>query len=662
MGIGPLDRRRLLAALTAATAGLAGCPEGESGGEEPESGGEEPESGARDGPTTSRTTARADTTAGETEQPGRTPTETRTPTPEAAFDVEGTPLGETVAIEDGIRVEVVVTNSGEADGETEVTLTADGEEIASDTVSVAAGRSETVELVADEVPGPGTVALAVNGASIGEVTVEQPVIHVDPDGDDDAVGTAADPVRTIETALRRAQPGQTVRLAPGEYRELVRTVRDGEPDAPITVTGPPEAVVRPTRAVNDCVLIEHHHFHIRGVTIDGLARPDERFEDYDAWMPRLVNISPRNRRDEGVEYVRGPVVEPSRLGNSARAMIQVERVRDAEIGGFEVIGPAGMQFDERVGNHEIGHIREIVYVGSPEIHRGESYYGYETLDRTRNVRIHHIDNSAGYRHNELVDVKLGSTNVTVEYCTTRNAGHNTESGVDAAIDVKGNDCTVRWNDIRASPLPFSFGAWAPSDDVDGGDWSRDNDVYGNVVRGFAAGPFRLRNEGDIGPVSFDDQGAICGNDIERGSPPLDPWVGDVNGYDGSAADRRGQDEVTVTVGAGDDQRAFDPPAVFVDPGTEVTWEWTGDDSHYVVQRGRVRDDADTVPDPRPAPYAESETFPEVGFYRYACYAHHETGMGGSVVVVSDEDRYGFVREACAEDVPSGDGVGHTGGD
>ena len=42
MGIGPLDRRRLLAALTAATAGLAGCPEGESGGEEPESGGERP--------------------------------------------------------------------------------------------------------------------------------------------------------------------------------------------------------------------------------------------------------------------------------------------------------------------------------------------------------------------------------------------------------------------------------------------------------------------------------------------------------------------------------------------------------------------------------------------------------------------------------------------
>jgi plastocyanin len=522
------------------------------------------------------------------------------------------------------------------------------------TDATTAQSTATATATADDPPAPTT-----DEQRTMEATTDRSVYHVAPGGDDGADGTADRPLRTVAEGLARAEPGETVRLAPGEYRELVRTVRDGEPDAPITVEGPPEAVIRPTRAVNDCVLIEHHHFRIRGVTVDGLADPDRKFADYEAWMPRLVNISPLGRRDEGVEYVRDVVVEPSRMGNAARAMVQVERVRGASIGNFEVIGPAGMQFDRRVDNHDPGHIREIVYVGSPEVHRGEPYYGFDTLDRTSDVRIHHIDNSAGYRHNELVDVKLGSERITVEYCTDRNAGHNSDGGRNAAIDVKGNDCTVRWNDVGVCTTAVSFGAWAPSPDVDGGDWSRNNAVYGNRLHDFAAGAFRLRNTGDSGPVSFDDQRAICGNEIDRGDAPLERWVGDANGFDGGV-DERGRDEVTVTVGA-DGGRALDPAGVLVDPGTTVTWEWTGDDEHYVVIEGRVDADPDTVPDPRAAPYSESTTLDYVSLFEFACYAHHDEGMRGAVVVVENEDRYAFARESC-EGLPDGDGVGHTGGD
>jgi plastocyanin len=485
---------------------------------------------------------------------------------------------------------------------------------------------------------------------------------VAPEGSNDAVGSPDAPLRTIEAALERAQPGDTVELAPGEYRELLRTQRDGEPDAPITVTGPPEAVVRPTQDVNDAVLIEHNHFHLRGITINGLVDPERKYEDYRAWIPRCVNISPLRRREEGIEYLRDIVVEPSRLGNGARALIQVERVRNASIGNFEVIGPAGMQFDPRVDNHEVGHIREIVYVGSPEVHRGEDYYGYDTLDRSRDIRIHHIDNSEGYEHNELVDVKLGSSGVTVEYCTDRNAGHNTEGVVSAAIDLKGNDCTVRWNDIGECPLPVSFGAWAPSEDVDSGDWSQNNAVYGNHIHDFVAGPFRLRNEGDIGPVSFEDQRTLCGNRIDRGELDVEPWMVGANGFD-RLVDRRGTDEVTVEVGAGSDGRALDPAAVVVDRGTTITWDWVeGSGSHYIVDRLRTAAPPESVPDPRPAPYSESETLDMVGMTRYACYAHHEEGMIGAVVVAESPDRYAFTEAACDSSLPDGDGVGHVGGD
>lgn len=636
-----LRRRSLLAGVTGTLTALAGCPGTDS-----------------DTPTETETNTEPPVRETETDRA----TATRT-TQSPSFRLDARLQSEAVSVGERIAVDVDVENEGATAEDLTLTLTRDGIGVDTAIVEVAPDGERTVELVSLAPPDPGTVSLAVNGEHVGEVTVERLArLHVAPDGSDDDVGSVDEPLRTFAAALERARPGDTVELAPGEYRQLLRTQRDGRPDAPITVTGPPDAVIRPPEGVNDAVVIEHSHVHLRGVTIDGLVDPERKFEDYRAWIPRCVNITPRRRRDDGVEYLRDIVVEPSRLGNGARALIQVERVRNASIGNFEVIGPAGMQFDPRVDNHEVGHIREIVYVGSPEVHRGENYYGYETLDRSQNIRIHHIDNSAGYEHNELVDVKLGSTDVTVEYCTDRNAGHNTEGAVNAAIDLKGNDCTVRWNDIGACPLPMSFGSWAPSEDVDGGDWSQNNAVYGNHIHDFVAGPFRLRDEGDIGPVSFEDQRALCGNRIERGDLDVDPWIADANEFDG-LVDRRGVDEVTVEVGAGPNGRALDPAAVVVDRETTVTWDWVAaSGSHYVVDRLRTAADPESVPDPRPAPYIESETLHMVGMTRFACYAHHEEGMVGAVVVADDPARYAFAEADCDGNHPEGDGVGHTSGD
>ncbi|WP_121823351.1 DUF1565 domain-containing protein [Halostella salina] len=635
-----LRRRDLLAGVTGAVTAISGCSSTDS-----------------DQPTETDTDSAPSTGTATDADPSETTAESATISLDATIQNDSVLVGETV------RVGVVVENQGTAASQRTLVLTEDGLEADTATVTVQGGGEETATLTFVTPSEPGTVSLELNGERIGEVTViHRTRLHVAPDGSDDAVGTPDDPVRTIGRALERARPGTTVQLAPGEYRELLRTRRDGEPDAPITVTGPPEAVIRPPLGVYNAVRIDHNHFHLRGVTINGLVDPERKYEDYRVWIPWCVSITPLRRRDEGLEYLRDIVVEPSRIGNSAQGLIQVERVRNASIGNFEVIGPAGMQFDPRVDNHEVGHIREIVYVGSPEVHRGEDHYKYETLDRSRDIRIHHIDNSEGYAHNELVDVKLGSSDITVEYCTDRNAGHNSEGVVNAAIDVKGNDCTVRWNDIGECPLPVSFGAWAPSEDVDGGDWSRNNAVYGNHIHDFIAGPFRLRNEGDIGPVSFDDQRTLCGNRIERGELDVEPWMADANGFDG-LVDRRGTDEVTVEVGTGPDGRALDPAAVIVDRGTTITWDWVdGSGSHYIVDRLRVASDPESVPDPRPAPYSESKTLDLVGMTRFACYAHHQEGMIGAVVVADDPDRYAFAQAACDGDVPDGDGVGHAGGD
>jgi len=482
--------------------------------------------------------------------------------------------------------------------------------------------------------------------------------YVHPDGADDNDGSKENPLETVSEGLNRARPGETVHLRPGEYNEAIFSVRDGEPDAPITITGPEEAVIRPPPETYSAVTIRHDHIHLRGTTIDGLIDPDTKYEDWRAWAGNCVQVNPASRADEGVSYVRGAVVEPAKVGNTRNAVVQTARIRDAVIGGFEVIGPAGMKQDPRVANHEIGHVGEIVYLGSPADTHESAGYPYDTPDRSRNVRVHHIDNSAGHSHNEFVEVKPGCTNVTVEYCTDRNAGHNTEGLVEPAILISGNDCTIRWNDVGDCPSPIGFNSYK----MDGIEWAQDNAVYGNHIHGFAAGAFNFRSRAGVavGPA---DQRTVCGNRIERGDPAVEPWVPDANGFDGQVADRRGQADVRIRVGAGPDGHAFDPPVVIVDPGTTLTWDWVPDSgAHYVVSRVRVESAPETVPDLIEGPYSTSETVEVPGMTRYACYNHHDTGMRSAVVVAADADRFDYATGACASSIPDSDAVGHTGGD
>lgn len=342
--------------------------------------------------------------------------------------------------------------------------------------------------------------------------------HVAPDGSDDASGSEGAPLASIGEGLDRAHAGDTVRLRPGEYREELRTVRAGAPDEPITITGPPEAVWRAHEDTDTLFNVVHSHVHVRGVTMNGLVADDRAFEGPDAYATSLVTVSPwATHRDddlEPVDYLEDVVLEPSRMGHSGAGFIGITRLRHASIGGFEVIGPAGVHFHPKADTGIESHVGEIIYAGTSvdDLER----YPWDTLDRTRDVRIHHIDNSEGYHHSQFVDLKLGTEDVTVEYCTDRNAGNTTDGVEAAAIELKGNDCTARWNDVGDCRWGFIFGAWAsPTDHADGDEWSRGHKVYGNRIHGFSEAPFKFyEGAGGSGPTSPDAQRIICGNRIE----------------------------------------------------------------------------------------------------------------------------------------------------
>lgn len=85
-----------------------------------------------------------------------------------------------------------------------------------------------------------TVALA--GASLAAART----LHVAANGDDSAPGSATVPLRTIQRAADLAQPGDTVLVAPGIYRERVAPPRGGTAGQPITFRSqtPHGAIVR----------------------------------------------------------------------------------------------------------------------------------------------------------------------------------------------------------------------------------------------------------------------------------------------------------------------------------------------------------------------------------------------------------------------------------
>ncbi|MFD1571061.1 halocyanin domain-containing protein [Halorubrum laminariae] len=116
----------------------------------------------------------------------------------------------------------------------------------------------------------------------------------------------------------------------------------------------------------------------------------------------------------------------------------------------------------------------------------------------------------------------------------------------------------------------------------------------------------------------------------------DGWLDNVPNYDGTH-DYTGQDEVTVTVGAGNGL-VFGPSAILIDPGTTVVWEWSGEGgAHNVVANDETFDSGETVNE---AGHTFEHTFEDVSegdTFNYLCTPHEAAGMKGAVAIGSVDD-------------------------
>jgi halocyanin-like protein len=105
---------------------------------------------------------------------------------------------------------------------------------------------------------------------------------------------------------------------------------------------------------------------------------------------------------------------------------------------------------------------------------------------------------------------------------------------------------------------------------------------------------------------------------------------------GSYQDLRGQSSVTVEVGAGSSGLAFSPTKIWIDPGTEVTFEWVSNGHNVLPESqpsgagwegsGAALEDSG---------FTYSFTFETGGMYTYYCQPHESLGMKGAIAVGPD---------------------------
>jgi len=132
--------------------------------------------------------------------------------------------------------------------------------------------------------------------------------------------------------------------------------------------------------------------------------------------------------------------------------------------------------------------------------------------------------------------------------------------------------------------------------------------------------------------------ATTGTAAAQEEQPVWP-SGASSGNVGSYQDARGESEVTVQVGAGDQGLAFDATLLWVDPGTTITFEWTGAGGAHNVQTVEgggpaALDSGDPVGE-EGATYEYETSEEDAGITHYHCVPHTAVGMHAGLAVGGD---------------------------
>jgi hypothetical protein len=337
--------------------------------------------------------------------------------------------------------------------------------------------------------------------TVGSAALAGPTtFYISPSGGDQNDGrTPNAPFQTIQRAIDLAQPGDIIRLAPGNYYQDVVSQRDGAVGAPITIVGPPDAIVRGGGASR---IIEVHHDNLtfQGFTIDGLWGSPSSRRGYREKLLYAVGTRP----NDGVTGLR--VLDMSFKNSGGECLRLRYFAQHNEVANSRFVGCGIHDFKFKAGKRN----GEAIYIGTAPEQRANGVNPTTDVDRSNNNWIHH--NSFDTQGNECVDIKEGASGNIVEH--NRCTGQRDPKS--AGFDVRGTNNVIRYNESYGNiGAGIRLGGDTPADGVD-------NTVYSNNFHDNWAGGVKLIRK---------RQASLCGNRVDNnrggkliGSGRLDPTV------------------------------------------------------------------------------------------------------------------------------------------
>ncbi len=308
---------------------------------------------------------------------------------------------------------------------------------------------------------------------------------ISPEGDDRNKGTdPAQPMRTIQQGLKKAQAGDRIKLFPGVYWQDIRSVRSGELGRPIEINGMGKVIVKGAEK-RRIIELNHSHIILSNFTVDGKTGDGSRIKDY---KDKLVYVKGKTS-ETGVTGVKIIGMHFYNAGGECVRLKHFSRNNEVAHSTFKNCGVWDFKFNRGKKNGE------VIYIGTAPEQVAAGMNPSKDVDESNDNWIHH--NRIDSQGNECVDIKEGSSFNLIENndCTGQQDIHG------GAISVRGNHNTIRNNHVwKNKGAGIRLGGDTDKDGI--GNMVYGNTLYDNGVTGIKMMVF--------------PQGKICGNKILAG--------------------------------------------------------------------------------------------------------------------------------------------------
>jgi parallel beta helix pectate lyase-like protein len=258
---------------------------------------------------------------------------------------------------------------------------------------------------------------------------------------------------SLSAALAEAGPGDEIRMAPGSYDGKFTITTDGTADAPITLTGPRDAVIDAGGTSNGrAVQLEADHWHLSGFTV---TNGQKGIMALGANHTVVDGVKVHHIGDEAIHF----------RDNSSDNVVRNSEISDT--GLYQPGYGEGVYFGQAVSNWPGGQ--------------------QDKSDRNKAIGNHFGPDIRA----EAIDIKEGTTGGEVRDNTFDGTGMTGENYADSWMDIKGNGYLIVGN-RGTTALHDGF---QTNVIIDG--WGRDNVFANNTAD--VGGPgygFSIKKNGD----------------------------------------------------------------------------------------------------------------------------------------------------------------------